>query len=110
MKYKMSCEFFPFSVFTPPISEKFLKAAVPHYATKGIGRYGSVSHLYSRRRICARSGGIARHRELLHRTYDILKGLGKMYVVDERFKRNIDKYGEGTAEFTADAIAVYTDM
>ena len=38
---------------------------------------------------------------------EILAGLGKMYVADERFKRNIDKYGEGTAEFAADAIEVY---
>jgi hypothetical protein len=30
-----------------------------------------------------------------------------MYVADERFKKNIDKYGEGTAEFAAEAIAVY---
>ena len=41
-------------------------------------------------------------------TDEILAGLGKMYVADERFKKNIDKYGEGTAEFTANAIAVYT--
>ena len=41
-------------------------------------------------------------------TDDILAGLGKMYIADERFKKNIDKYGEGTAEFTANAIAVYT--
>ena len=40
-------------------------------------------------------------------TDDILSGLGKMYVADERFKKNIDKYGEGTAEFAADAIEVY---
>ena len=40
-------------------------------------------------------------------TDEILAGLGKMYVVDERFKKNIDKYGDGTAEFTAEAIAVY---
>ena len=40
-------------------------------------------------------------------TDEILAGLGKMYVADERFKKNIDKYGEGTAEFTADAIEVY---
>ena len=39
---------------------------------------------------------------------DILVGLGKMYVADERFKKNIDKYGEGTAKFAADAIATYT--
>ena len=40
-------------------------------------------------------------------TDEILAGLGKMYVADERFKKNIDKYGEGTAEFVADAIGVY---
>ena len=40
-------------------------------------------------------------------TDDILAGLGKMYVADERFKKNIDKYGEGTAKFASDAIEVY---
>ncbi len=40
-------------------------------------------------------------------TDEILAGLGKMYVADERFKNNIDKHGEGTAEFAADAIAAY---
>ena len=39
-------------------------------------------------------------------TDEILAGLGKMYVADERFKKNIDKYGEGTAEFAAEAIKV----
>ena len=39
-------------------------------------------------------------------TDEILAGLGKMYVADERFKKNIDKYGEGTAEFAAEAIAI----
>ena len=38
-------------------------------------------------------------------TDEILKGLGKMYICDERFKNNIDKAGGiGTAEFTAKAI------
>ena len=41
-------------------------------------------------------------------TDEILAGLGKMYVADERFKKNIDKCGEGTAEFASGAIAVYT--
>ena len=41
-------------------------------------------------------------------TDEILAGLGKMYVADERFKKNIDKHGEGTAEFAAAAIAVCT--
>ena len=40
-------------------------------------------------------------------TDEILAGLGKMYACDERFKKNINKYGEGTAEFAADAIEVY---
>ena len=40
-------------------------------------------------------------------TNEILAGLGKMYIADERFKKNIDKYGEGTAEFVADAIGMY---
>ena len=32
-KYKISKEFFPFSCFRPPISEKFLATAVPHMKT-----------------------------------------------------------------------------
>ena len=43
-------------------------------------------------------------------TNEILCGLGKMYVADERFKRNIDKYGEGTAEFVANAIKAYIEL
>ena len=40
-------------------------------------------------------------------TDEILAGLGKMYIADERFKKNIDKYGEGTAEFVSKAIAIF---
>ena len=40
-------------------------------------------------------------------TDEILSGLGKMYVADERFKKNIDKYDEGTAVFVSEAIAVF---
>ena len=40
-------------------------------------------------------------------TNEILAGLGKMHVADERFKKNVDKYGEGTAEFAANSISVY---
>ena len=42
-------------------------------------------------------------------TDDILSGLGKMYVADERFKKNIDKYGEGTAEFASEGIRIYVE-
>ena len=40
-------------------------------------------------------------------TNEILAGLGKMYVYDERFKKNIDKQGEETAEFASEAIEAY---
>ena len=42
-------------------------------------------------------------------TDEILAGLGKMYVADERFKKNIDKYGEGTAEFAEEGIRIYVE-
>lgn len=40
-------------------------------------------------------------------TDEILAGLGRAYVSDDRFKKNIDKHGEGTAEFLSNAIAIY---
>lgn len=40
-------------------------------------------------------------------TKEILAGLGEMYSADERFTANIDKYGEGTAQFMTDAIRAY---
>ena len=42
-------------------------------------------------------------------THEILTGLGKMYVADERFKKNIDKYGDGTAEFVLEGIRIYAE-
>ena len=42
-------------------------------------------------------------------TDEILAGLGKMYVADERFKENIDKSGEGPAEFAAKGIRIYVE-
>lgn len=40
-------------------------------------------------------------------TKEVLAGLGQMYVMDERFTKNMDKYGEGTAKLISEAIAVY---
>ena len=40
-------------------------------------------------------------------TKEILRGLGQMYVCDERFKANIDSHGEGTAEFMAKVLEIY---
>ena len=42
-------------------------------------------------------------------TDEILAGLGKMYIADERFKKNIDKQGEGTAEFASEGIRIYVE-
>ncbi|WP_040951295.1 MerR family transcriptional regulator [Gorillibacterium massiliense] len=40
---------------------------------------------------------------------EAFRGLGQMYVADERFTKNIDKFGEGLAAFMRDAMAVYAD-
>ena len=40
---------------------------------------------------------------------EILAGRGKMYVAGERFRNNIDKYGEGTAQFVSEAIAIFCE-
>lgn len=37
------------------------------------------------------------------------KGLGQMYVDDERFMKNIDQFGEGLATFMREAMAVYAN-
>lgn len=36
--------------------------------------------------------------------------IGDMYVSDERFTKNINKFGEGTAQFASKAIASYVKM
>ena len=42
---------------------------------------------------------------------EVLNGLGKMYVNDEKFKNNIDKVGgEGTAQFVSQAIAANVSL
>ena len=40
-------------------------------------------------------------------TNNILAGLAQMYVADRRFKDNIDKHADGTAEFILEAVKVY---
>ena len=40
-------------------------------------------------------------------TDEILAGLGEMYTADERFQKNLDRFGEGTAAFLSAAIKVY---
>ena len=45
-------------------------------------------------------------KELMHDPI-FLAGLGKMYTADERFKNNVDKYGEGTAEFASEVMCYF---
>ncbi|RPF53237.1 MerR family transcriptional regulator [Aquisalibacillus elongatus] len=40
---------------------------------------------------------------------EMFKGLGDMYVSDERFTKNIDQYGQGLAKFMRDAMYIYAD-
>ncbi|PIC57902.1 MerR family transcriptional regulator [Sporosarcina sp. P12(2017)] len=40
---------------------------------------------------------------------DAFKGLGQMYVDDERFTKNIDQFGEGLAKFMCTAMSVYVE-
>lgn len=40
-------------------------------------------------------------------TTEILAGLGEMYVADSRFTENIDRFGDGTAQFMSEAIRAY---
>lgn len=42
-------------------------------------------------------------------TIEIFRGLALMYVADDRFTKNIDKYGKGLAQFLSDAMNVYCD-
>jgi len=43
-------------------------------------------------------------------TLEAFKNLGQMYVEDERFKHNIDQFGDGLAVFMRDAMAIYADI
>ena len=43
-------------------------------------------------------------------TLEVFGHIGKGYVADPRFKANIDKFGEGTAQYASDAIAAYVKV
>ncbi|WP_338788393.1 MerR family transcriptional regulator [Metabacillus sp. FJAT-53654] len=45
----------------------------------------------------------------IHYSLEAFKGLGEMYVEDERFTESIDQFGEGLAQFMRDAMAYYAD-
>jgi DNA-binding transcriptional MerR regulator len=55
---------------------------------------------------------VGRWQKLISESYyfctdEILAGLGQMYVADERFTKNLDQFGAGTAKLMSDAIAVF---
>ncbi|AOH56293.1 MerR family transcriptional regulator [Peribacillus muralis] len=41
---------------------------------------------------------------------DAFKGLGQMYVDDQRFTKNIDQYGDGLARFMCEAMGHFAEM
>ncbi|WP_010273169.1 MerR family transcriptional regulator [Paenibacillus senegalensis] len=57
---------------------------------------------------------IAEWYQLLNRmgsyTLEAFKGLGQMYVDDERFTNTIDQFGEGLARFMSEAMSVYAEQ
>lgn len=55
---------------------------------------------------------VARWQAFITRSYyacskEMLAGLGQMYTADERFAKNLDRYGEGTASLMSRAIEIY---
>lgn len=44
-----------------------------------------------------------------HYSLEAFKGLGQMYVLDERFTKNIDQFGDGLAQFMSEAMEVFVD-
>lgn len=45
-----------------------------------------------------------------HYSMEAFRGLGEMYVADERFTRNIDQFGDGLAAFMCEAMGIYADQ
>jgi DNA-binding transcriptional MerR regulator len=48
--------------------------------------------------------------ELGNYSLEAFKGLGQLYVDDERFTKSIDQHGKGLAKFMRDAMVVYADQ
>lgn len=77
-----------------------------HFAEIGKLRQSAPSEQIVQEKVAGIQAFITEH--YYQCTKEILSGLGKMYVGDERMKRNIDKTGgDGTAVFVSEAIAVY---
>lgn len=42
-------------------------------------------------------------------TPEAFAGVGQLYITDERFTENVDKYGEGLSKFLAEAMKIYAE-
>src|SRR5699024_464119 len=44
-----------------------------------------------------------------HYSLEAFKGLGQMYIADERFTKNIDQFGEGLAQFMCETMEIFAE-
>ena len=65
---------------------------------------GTVAHALAKSHVDWLSGIPGTPSNASGATDEYLMGLAEMYVSDERFRRNYDKFGEGTAEFVAESL------
>ena len=102
---------------------KELEEKVRNYSTKKWNDLAEgMDHIMAKSALCMKNGATPDSTEIQNLvkmlqnhisenyylcTNEILAGLGKMYVADDRFKNNIDKYADGTAAFISESIAVY---
>ena len=88
--------------------DKSAEAMMALFAEIGQLRDGDPSDKVVQEKILALQTFITEH--FYACTPEILRGLGEMYVGDDRFRRNIDQAGgEGTAEFVKRAIEIFAD-
>ena len=88
-----------------------ISASAPQQMTEIFKRFRELRHLPPESEaVQAVAAELQRHitENYYTCTKEVFRGLGELYVSDERFRRNIDTAaGEGTAAFAARAIAVY---
>lgn len=74
-------------------------------STPAYKEYAEKTRDYSQQKWAGIAEGLDRiMAEFASCTDEILAGLGRMYVADACFKKNIDRHAEGTAAFICEAI------
>ena len=99
-----------------------LPADIPHVVQVELGAAQEMDQIMAEFALCMKNGETPDSAEAQHLvkqlqnhitenyyscTTAILAGLGQMYVADERFRNNIDKHADGTAQFICEAIGIY---